>query len=133
MNKENIKHEVVQAAESFLAAFDALDWEPFAASFAEDASIFMPFPDVVQRLDGWHAIAGVFKPFFDQKRGERDAPPYLDLEPLDLAVDVVGTNAALVTFHLSSDTVWSRRTVVFQKRDDLWLITHLHASNVKLK
>lgn len=132
MNREIIEREVTQAAAAFVQAFDALDWEPFADCFAEDASIFMPFPGVMQRLDGWDAIAAVFKPFFDKKRSERDAPPYLDLQPLDLMINVLDARAALVTFHLSNKTAWSRRTVVFQKRGSSWLIQHLHASNVNL-
>src|SRR5262245_63729465 len=43
------------AFERFIAAFNALDWETFRASFAADASLFNPeIPDVktLGRIDG---------------------------------------------------------------------------------
>ena len=127
-----ITTEVKAAVTAFLTAFDALDWEPFAACFAPDATIFMPFPDVIQRLDGWEAAAAVFQPFFAKIRQTRNAPPYLDLQPRDLHIQPINNSAAIVTFHLYDGVTWSRRTAVFEKRNGRWLIVHLHASNVRV-
>lgn len=132
MNKHPQLNQIKEAAQSFLTAFDALDWEPFQQCFAPDATIFMPFPDVVRRLDGWEAIAPVFQPFFVKVRAERSGPPYLNLQPLDLAVQGVD-DMAVVTFHLQDAGVVSRRTAVFQRRNGRWLIVHLHASNMVIE
>ena len=42
----------LQAATAFLEAFDNLDWEPFSRAIAPDATVFMPFANVIRRLDG---------------------------------------------------------------------------------
>ena len=56
----------------------------------------------------------------------------MELEPKDLEI-VVFTDAALATFHLEGNNRVSRRTFVLAKREGLWKIVHLHASNVEGK
>ena len=36
---------------------------------------------------------------------------------------------AVVTFHLGTDSLRSRRTFVFNRMDDKWKIVHVHASD----
>lgn len=121
---------VQQALTAFLIAFRNLDWEPFLAAFAEDATVFFPFPDHPRRADGKTAIAAIFQPFFAQVRQQRpNGPPYLTLEPCDVQI-VQQEESALVTFHLHDPGVLCRRTLVLIKQNDVWLIRHLHASNV---
>ena len=123
---------VQQAIAAFLTAFRHLDWEPFLAAFAEEATLFFPFPDHPQRADGKAAIAAIFHPFFARLRQQRPAgPPYLTLEPSDLQITHLG-ESALVTFHLHDPGVLCRRTLFFIKQNDVWLIRHLHASNVPI-
>jgi ketosteroid isomerase-like protein len=62
-------------------------------------------------------------------RASRSDPPYVRLEPRDLAIELFG-DAALATFHLENGPSLSRRTFVLAQRDGVWRIVHLHASNV---
>jgi hypothetical protein len=62
-------------------------------------------------------------------RASRPGPPYVRLEPRDLAIELFG-DAALATFHLENGPSLSRRTFVLARRDGVWRIVHLHASNV---
>lgn len=123
---------VQQAVEAFLTAFRTLDGEGFLAAFAEDATVFFPFPDRPRRADGKAAIAAIFQSFFDRVRQQRPTgPPYLTLEPCDVEI-VQQAESALATFHLHDPGVLCRRTVVLVKQNDAWLIRHLHASNVPI-
>lgn len=123
---------VQQAVEVFLTAFRNLEWEAFLATFAEEATVFFPFPDHPRRADGKPAIAAIFQPFFAQVRRQRPGgPPYLTLDPCDVQITQEDTSA-LVTFHLHDPGVLCRRTLVLHKRNERWLIRHLHGSNLPI-
>ena len=121
----------LQAATAFLEAFDNLDWEPFSRAIAPDATVFMPFANVIRRLDGYDQIAAVFQPFFAQVRQQRLGPPYLNLHPLDLTCRQLG-HVAIITFHLDDGPIWCRRTLILEQRQGQWLLIHLHASNMPI-
>ena len=119
--------EVEQAANHFVNAFNNLDWAEFRNIFAEDATVFFPFPDTPRRAGGKAEVEARFRAFFNQMKTAGDGPPYLDINPRDLAIQLHGDIAG-VTFHLRSEPELNRRTVVFENRAGEWLIVHLHAS-----
>jgi ketosteroid isomerase-like protein len=119
--------EVRQAAASFVEAFNNLDWIEFAASFDAQATIFHPGAESMRRLEGRDALVASFQAIFADVPNERPGPPYLNIRPRDLMVQMLG-DAAVVTFHLETGPTLNRRTVVFVRRGDRWLIAHLHAS-----
>lgn len=123
--------DVLAAAESFLGAFNRLEWEPFHAAFSPDATVFQPFGEPF-RNEGRGEVAAFFRSFFDRVRAARDGPPYLDIVPEDLRIDPLG-EAAVVTFHLSGETEVGRRTLVFgrDEGDGSWRVAHLHASSLE--
>ncbi len=118
---------VQKAAEDFIEAFNNLDWEKFSRSFSDDATVFFPFSQVPRRANGRTEVEAVFKSFFDELRKRKPGPPYQNIVPKDVNVQVL-KDAAIVTFHLGVDDPLGRRTVVFQKQKGKWLIVHLHAS-----
>lgn len=122
---------VLDAAEAFLGAFNRLEWDSFHAAFSPDATVFQPFGEPF-RNDGREEVAAFFRSFFEQVRGARDGPPYLDIVPEDVRIDPLG-EAAVVTFHLSGETEVGRRTLVFDRYegDGSWRIAHLHASSLE--
>ncbi len=122
--------EVLRAAESFVEVFNNLDWERFRASFADDATVFFP-ADLPGRVSGRVAIETRFKPMFGEDRKRGGSPPYLDIEPKDMTIQMAG-DVAIVTFHLPRKGYVGRRSLVWQKRGDRWLIVHLHASGIEL-
>jgi ketosteroid isomerase-like protein len=123
--------DIRTALTRFLIAFENLDWEAFRASFDDQATVFFPSPEPPERFDGRPAYEARFRQVFDEiRRGAPAGPPFQRLNPEDLQVQQLGTEAALVTFHLRNAERLARRTIVFRKTRGGWRIIHLHASNV---
>lgn len=118
---------LVQAAEHFLRAFDRLEWEPFDAAWSTSRSVFFPFRDTPERVEGAD-VAARFRRFFDEVKATRPGPPYLRLRPEALRAEVRG-DAGLVTFTLGrrpGDV--GRRTLLFIRESGQWKLAHMHAS-----
>lgn len=123
-----------RALDRFLNAFRDLDWDPFIASFATEATVFFPFTDTPRRANGIGEIEGRFAPFFDARRNQQPAgPPYLQIDPADLQITIDG-RLALMSFHLhdsvEDQAILCRRTLVWVDDGARWRILHLHASNL---
>jgi ketosteroid isomerase-like protein len=126
----NDRQEIEQATAHFLSTFENLDIPAFIACFADDATAFFPAPEPPERVTGKAAIRSRFQQVFDAiRKGASGGPPYHRLEPQDLEVQVLSTDAAVVTFHLRNSERLARRTLVMKKVQGAWLIVHLHASN----
>jgi hypothetical protein len=118
------------AAQDFLRVFDNMDWEPFLASWSRNPSVFFPFADTPERVEGV-AVAIRFRQFFDHVTKRRKGPPYLHLEPRGLRAEVNGSSG-VVTFMLGKppDDI-GRRTLLFVIENGRWKLAHLHASVVE--
>ena len=127
---ENAADEVRQTLTRFLTAFENLDWEAFRNCFADDATVYFP-SQRASRATSRAEIETTFRQVFERIRATKSAPPYLNLEPADLDIQVF-RDTAVATFHLYDvpNTI-GRRTVVLEKRAGEWKIVHLHASNVE--
>ena len=120
---------LVSAAEHFLRVFDNLEFEPFEAAWSSSRSVFFPFRDTPERVEG-AAVGERFRQFFAEVRSTRPGPPYLHLEPRELRAEVMG-DAGLVTFMLGrAPGEVSRRTAFFVRERGAWKLRHLHASNM---
>ena len=123
---------IEQALSSFVLAFDNLDWPSFRASFVPGATVFHPAPPNVKRIDSEQDFEkswlGVFARI--KKESGRTAPPYMNLQPQDLQVQILSEDVGLATFHLVDGAITSRRTIVFKHTSGGWKIVHLHASNI---
>lgn len=92
-----------RAATGFIAAFDSLQREPFRACFADDITMFFPFPQLPSRVDGRQAVEEVFRQLMESQRTRRTRagqPMVQGLNPRDLRVRMAGPGVAIVTFHL---------------------------------
>lgn len=119
------------------AAMANADLDAFMARFHHDATVFMPFDSVPRRLEGAAAIRATFDRLFEQMRKPGTSPPYMKLEPLDVQAQLYG-DTAIITFHLgrepvSEPSMFSRRTFVVTRKNGVWRIAHLHASNMRLQ
>ena len=113
----------------FISAFDNLEWDKFRNSFTDDATVFYP-RGAANRADGRAQYEAHFRRVFEQIRAGRTSRPYMDLQPRDLRVEIIG-NAAIVTFQLDDRPGFvNRRTLVLRKAEGVWKIAHLHASEV---
>jgi SnoaL-like protein len=123
---------VTQAATTFLAAFDSLNWDSFVAHLSDSVDGYWPRPDTAERLRNRAAVEARFKALFAQLRATRPGPPYLHLKISDFGVRIF-QDVGLVTFELADvpDTI-GRRTLVFHRDPAGWRIVHLHASNLPL-
>jgi ketosteroid isomerase-like protein len=126
----NPEAEVRQKLSEFVQAFDNLDWDRFTAFFSNDATMFQPrrFP---RRAENKSEIESQFRQVFETIRGIQSKPPYMDLQPRDLRIQMLGEDVALVTFHLDDrPALLNRRTIVWQHFKAGWKIVHIHASEV---
>jgi len=127
---ENANEEVRRTLTRFLTAFENLEWEAFRNCFADAATVYFP-SQRANRATGRAEIETTFRQVFERIRATKSAPPYLNLEPADLDIQVF-QDTAVATFHLYDlPNAVGRRTVVLEKRAGEWKIVHLHASNVE--
>lgn len=122
--------EVRAALSHFLTAFENLDSRAFEATFDPAATVFFPLSEQPGRADGREPVAALFRTLFDAIRSRAAGPPYMHLDPENLRVEPLGPGVALVSFELHNGIRVARRTVVFRRAGDGWLILHLHASNM---
>jgi ketosteroid isomerase-like protein len=78
--KETREVEVQKTLTGFIQAFDNLEWDKFRAFFADDATVFYPrqFPE---RAQGRTEYENGFRKVFEQIRGGRTKPPYMEIQP----------------------------------------------------
>ncbi len=122
--------EVIAAANSFLNAFNNLEWETFYSGFSPSATVFQPFGNPYRHNDR-EELAEFFKLFFSQIKSTTEGPPYLTITPQDTHIQMID-QAAIVTFHLPGNNI-GRRTLVVGRNGlaDTWQIAHLHASSLE--
>ena len=124
--------DVRAAVDTFVRAFEALDWPAFRACFAEGATVFHPAPPHVLRTDSPESFERAWAAVFERIRRDsgRTSPPYFTLAPKDVRVQLLSETVALVTFHRPEGQTLGRRTLVLEKLEPGWKIVHIHASNV---
>jgi len=124
--------EVRTAVDTFVRAFEALDWPAFRGCFAEGATEFHPAPPFVLRTDSPESFERAWAAVFERIRRSsgRTAPPYFTLAPRDVRIQLLAEKVALVTFNLPDGETVGRRTVILQKLEPGWKIVHIHASNL---
>ena len=81
----------------FIAAFDNLDWPAFRECFSSIATVFHPSAPNVRRVDTPEQFEKAWLGVFERiKRSSgRNAPPYMDLKPLDLRVENLSDDVTL--------------------------------------
>lgn len=127
--------DLQSTANEFLQALDNLDWDLFEKGWSAEPSVFFPFNDTPERVDGKSAVNERFKVFFEQVKQKASGPPYLKLEPQELKVTRYG-DVGLISFTLGglksvgglSGSI-GRRTILFVLEDGKWKVAHLHASS----
>jgi hypothetical protein len=123
--------EVRAAALRFLEAFNHLDWPAFEANFDATAAIFHPSDDFGSRIEGRALLMGSFREIFGEVLVNRPGPPYLNISP------EASTFRCSVRVPQSSPSIrmegpLGRRRPVCVRREEEWLIAHLHASIVSV-
>jgi hypothetical protein len=78
-----------------------LDWKTFRSFFSENATIVHPVPPNFKRIEASEQFDQVWLAVFDRikRNSGRTSPPYMKLDPVDLRVDRLSEDTALVTFH----------------------------------
>jgi ketosteroid isomerase-like protein len=124
--------EVRGALAKFVSAFDNLDWEAFRSTFDDGATVFYPRGSP-ERATGRDEFEKTFKVVFDQIHSGKTKPPYMDIRPKNLNVQIYG-EIAIATFHLDDRPGFlNRRTIVLHKNKVGWKIVHLHASEIAIR
>jgi ketosteroid isomerase-like protein len=112
---------------NFMDALNALDVERMDAAFTDDVTAFVPTAQA-DEVVGRAAVTRVFRVFADRKRL---SSPRLNLVPQDESVSASPT-LAVVAFQIreTNPPVVHRRTFVFRRVGERWLISHFHASDL---
>ncbi|MBK6489197.1 MAG: nuclear transport factor 2 family protein [Gemmatimonadetes bacterium] len=120
---------------AFLVAFDSLQYAPFAAAWAPEATVFLPDADQPHLLSGRPAVLTYFRALFAEVRADSTrGVPTLQILPAvrELRIRLTGPEGALVTFELTDGTAPGRRTLVWAWDQNVgaWQLLHLHASRL---
>jgi hypothetical protein len=124
------------ALRAFLKAFENNDLAAMEASFDPAATAFDPVvagrkdaapPDLLA-LHRQNGMPPTMRALVQSTLKTGRGPPYRELDPKDLRVQVEGA-VALCTFHLENANSLARRTIVLVRRGRSWKILHIHASN----
>ncbi|MGZ8378202.1 MAG: nuclear transport factor 2 family protein [Gemmatirosa sp.] len=120
------------AAQGFLAAFDSPQFDAFRGYFADDMTMFFPFPQFPARVDGRAGVEDIFGKFMTAQREARakaGRPMVQGITARDLKVRMAGPDVAIVSVHLGAEATPARRSVVFRKDPGGWKVVHWHASS----
>ena len=112
---------------NFMDALNTLDVERMDAAFTDDVTAFVPSAQADEAV-GRAAVTRIFRVFADRTRLSK---PGLNLVPEDERI-VASPTLAVVTFQVrdTAPPVTHRRTFVFRRVGDRWLIGHFHASDL---
>ena len=118
---------VKAAMANFMDALNALDVERMDAAFTDDVTAFVPTAQA-DEVVGRAAVTRIFRVFADRTRL---STPRLNLVPEDEQIAASPT-LAVVTFQIRdrAPPITHRRTFVFRRVGDRWLISHFHASDL---
>jgi len=110
----------------FTEALNSLDTPGMARFFADDITAFVPLAQA-DRVQGKEAVVKIFENFV---RRTKPTTARLNITPEDVEVLASG-NLAMVSFNVREPAikVTRRRTLVFRRDGDRWLIRHLHGSD----
>jgi broad specificity phosphatase PhoE/ketosteroid isomerase-like protein len=130
MSPSSDEVQVRAAMANFLEALNALDVARMDAAFTDDITAFVPTAQADEAV-GRPAVTAIFRAFADRLR---PTTPRLNIVAEDERVEASPT-LAVVTFqvHERNPNVTRRRTAVFRRVGDRWLISHMHASDVAAK
>src|SRR6185295_2494635 len=118
--------EVRAAMSGFMDALNALDADRMATFFAPDITAFVPLAQA-ERVEGKDAVVRIFRAFVERTRPTASR---LSLAPEDLKLELSGS-LAVVTFNIRDAAgLVRRRTFVWRRTEDRWLISHFHASDL---
>jgi ketosteroid isomerase-like protein len=114
------------AMAGFIDALNTLDVARMDAALTDDVTAFVPSAQADEAV-GRAAVTQIFRVFAEQTRVKTGR---LQIVPEDERVEVSPT-LSVVTFqiHQASPRVTHRRTFVFRRVGDRWLISHFHASD----
>lgn len=109
-----------------MSALNDLDADRMSAFFAEDITAFVPLAQA-DRVEGRAAVTRIFRNFVARTKPTTQR---LALVPEDIEAHVSG-DIGVVTFNIreKAPKVTRRRTFVFFRSGDVWLIRHFHASD----
>jgi hypothetical protein len=120
----------------FITALDNLDWDAMKQFFDPNATMFFP-TTVPHRVEGATELEQRWQVVLKKLREDsgKAARPYMDVQPRRIKTQMIGPNAAVITFEIEygSEKRLGRRTFVLHRARKGWLIDHLHASSVDLE
>jgi len=125
--------EIERVVTGFLAAVDAGDRASLGECFATEATMYFPFDDTPDLVEGRAAILQRFDRLFGAWRRRGLSTPYVGFSPKQFRARAAGPGHALATFTVGIEGAPGRRSVLLRQCGAGWKILHLHASNLSLR
>ena len=125
--------EIERVVTGFLAAVDAGDRAALGECFETEATMYVPFDDTPDLVEGRAAILQRFDRLFAAWRRRGLSTPYVGFAPKQFRACAAGPGHALATFTVGIEGAPGRRSVLLRRSASGWRILHLHASNLSLR
>jgi len=125
--------EIERVVTEFLAAVDSGDRARLESCFDPEATMYFPFENTPDLVEGRAAILERFDRLFAAWRRRGLSTPYVGFAPKQFRTRVAGTGHALATFTVGIEGAPGRRSVLLRRSPAGWQILHLHASNLSLR
>ncbi len=125
--------ELERVVKEFLAAVDAGDQARLETCFDVEATVYFPFDNTPDLVEGRAAVLERFDRLFAAWRRRGLSTPYVGFAPKHFRIRAAGTGHALATFTVGIEGAPGRRSVLLRRSAARWQILHLHASNLSLR
>ena len=126
-------NELERVVKEFLTAVDTGDQARLESCFDVEATMYFPFDDTPDLVEGRIAVLERFDRLFAAWRRRGLSTPYVGFAPKQFRTRAVGAGHALATFTVGIEGAPGRRSVLLRRSDTRWQILHLHASNLSLR
>lgn len=129
MTDTGLEAELRAALTEFLDAIDAADLERLAPLWCADGSMYFPFRNSLELLEGAPLVLARFERMFADLRARNPAPPYIRFTIDHFRVQTLDAFHAVIYTTLAFPGQVGRRTILCRREAAGWAILHVHASN----
>lgn len=129
MSDAGLEADLRAALQAFLDAIDAADRERLAPLWCADGSMYFPFRNTLELVEGAPAVLARFDKMFEDLRARLPEAPYIRFSIDHFRVQPLDAFHAVIYTTLGFQGQVGRRTILCRREAAGWAILHVHASN----